>query len=98
MTTSHADLLPVDDEHVLFGGQGPSAISSEVDPRERLFDRRSQATSGGTEHSPQLAVVPVATAVRRSPDEPADEETRMRLLAALLVLGALLLWITFLQD
>jgi hypothetical protein len=99
-----------------------------------LLDRRSQATSSGTEHSLQPAVVPVATAARRGPapeteessrldrdrtasladeggasavqfearglrpDEPADEAARMRLLAALLALGALLLWIAFLQD
>jgi hypothetical protein len=133
MTAGHADPLRAGEERVLVGGQGPSAISSEVDPRERSLDRRIQATSGETKRSLQPAVVPVAavpgrpapetddsgrldrdraasladeggaSAVRfeargRAPDEPAAEENRMRLLAALLFLGTLLLWIAFLQD
>jgi len=92
MTASHADLLSLGEERVLVGRQGPSAISSGVDPRERLLDRRSQATPGGAEHSLQPAVVPAA------PDEAAAEEDRMRLLAALLALGALLVWIVFLAG
>lgn len=121
MIASHADLLS--------------------DPRERLLDRRSQATPGGAEHSLQPAVVPAASAVLRrapeaegskaasrldrdrtasladeggaaavrfeargvapheaTPDEAAAEEDRMRLLAALLTLGALLIWIVFLAG
>jgi len=103
MTASHADLLSLGEERVLVGRQGPSAISSGVDPRERLLDRRSQATPGGAEHSLQPAVVPAASAVRFeargvAPDEAAAEEDRMRLLAALLALGALLIWIVFLAG
>jgi hypothetical protein len=137
MTASHADLLSVGEERVLVGRQGPSAISSGVDPRERLLDRRSQAKPGGAEHSLQPAVVPAASAVLRrrapeaegskaasrldrdrtasladeggasavrfeargvAPDEAAAEEDRMRLLAALLALGALLIWIVFLAG
>ncbi|HSD67136.1 MAG TPA: hypothetical protein VLF95_10570 [Vicinamibacteria bacterium] len=82
MTASHADLLPVGGELVLVGGQ---------------------------ERSLQLAVAPVTAAAgrrpapatadsSRAPDEPAAEENRMRLVAALLGLGTLLLWIALLKD
>jgi len=90
----------------------PSSISAEIEPREGLLHRLDRATSGGTGHFLQPAVVPVATAFRRrtaggtagtgrharAADAFASEEDRMRLVAALLVLCTLLVWILFLQG
>ncbi len=98
MIASHADLLS--------------------DPRERLLDGRSQATSGGRapeaegskassrldrDRTASLAGEGGASAVRFeargvAPDDAAAEESRMRLLAALLALGVLLIWIVFLEG
>lgn len=91
-----------------------SAISSEIESREGLLDRLHRAASSGSGHSLRTAVVPVGTAFRRGAgaardgstrygrewavDKRAAEDDRMRLVAALLVLGTLLVWILFLQG
>jgi len=98
MTTSHVHL----------------SISPEILPRQRLLDHLERAASGATGHALQPAVVPVASGLRhrtaptrdawsrrgRAPSlaDRAWEEDRMRLVAALLVLGTLLVWILFLQG
>jgi hypothetical protein len=86
MTSSHATRIGARPERIV------SRLVPETEGSSRLDRERaaSVADEGG---------VSAARLEARgfAPDEPADDDTRMRLVAALLVLGALVVWILFLE-